>query len=124
MKAWRHVPREDAYDAGAAVQGRGDRPPAGPDGHSLPAPADPTPEEQIELQPLKDDAKQTFGLDDAPLEVVADSDADLHSSQDLVLGKDSPASRVAGTPFEGIPYCLSFMCDGCLKKPCSPSRER
>src|SRR5262245_17856010 len=36
-------------------------------------PADPTPEEQIELQPLKDAAKKTFDLDDAFLEIIADS---------------------------------------------------
>ncbi len=31
-----------------------------------------------------------------------------------MLGKDSTARRVAGTPFEAIPFCLSFKCDGCL----------
>src|SRR6516165_4918132 len=42
-------------------------------------PADPTPEEQIELQPLKDAARQTFDLDDALLEVVADPKAYIQS---------------------------------------------
>ena len=51
---------------------------------------------------------------DALLEVVADQEAYLQSAHDLVLGKDSTARRVAGTPFEAIPYCLSFKCDGCL----------
>ena len=58
-------------------------------------PADPTPEEQIELQPLKDAARQTFGLDDALLEVVADPQAYVQSVHDLVLASDSTARRVA-----------------------------
>ena len=77
-------------------------------------PADPTPEEQIELQPLKDAAKQTFGLDDALLEVVADPQAYVQSVHDLVLASDSTARRVAQAPFEKVPFCLSFKCDGCL----------
>ena len=63
-------------------------------------PADPTPEEQIEIKPLKDAAKQTFGLDEALLEVVADPEAYVQSVHDLVLAKDSTARRVAQTPFE------------------------
>ena len=31
-----------------------------------------------------------------------------------MLDKNSTARRVAGTPFDEIPYCLSFKCDGCL----------
>jgi hypothetical protein len=77
-------------------------------------PADPTPEEHIELQPLKDAAKQTFGLDDALLEVVADPQAYVQSVHDLVLASDSTARRVSQAPFEKVPYCLSFKCDGCL----------
>jgi hypothetical protein len=77
-------------------------------------PADPTPEEQIELQPLKDAAKKLFGLDDALLEVVADPQAYIQSVHDLVLATDSTARRVAQTPFEQVPFSLSFKCDGCL----------
>jgi len=77
-------------------------------------PADPTPEEEIELKPLKDAAKQIFGLDDALLEVVADPQAYVQSVHDLVLSADSTARRVASTPFEKVPFCLSFKCDGCL----------
>src|SRR5262249_20751031 len=53
-------------------------------------------------------------LDGSLLEVVADSDAYVQSAHDLVLGQNSTARRVAGTPFEQLPYCLSFKCDGCL----------
>jgi hypothetical protein len=77
-------------------------------------PADPSPEEQIELQPLKDAAKKTFGLDDALLEVVADPQAYVQSVHDLVLAGDSTARRVALAPFEEVPFSLSFKCDGCL----------
>ncbi len=77
-------------------------------------PADPTPEDEEEIKPLRDAAKQVFGLNNALLEIVADQQAYLQSAHDLVLGKESTARRVAGTPFEAIPYCLSFKCDGCL----------
>jgi hypothetical protein len=77
-------------------------------------PADPTPEDEEEIKPLREAARQIFGLDDALLEVVADPEAYLQSAHDLVLSKESTARRVAGTPFEAIPYCLSFKCDGCL----------
>ena len=77
-------------------------------------PADPTPEEEIELKPLRDAAKQLFGLDDALLEVVDDPQAYVQSVHDLVLASDSTAHRVAQTPFEQLPYCLAFKCDGCL----------
>src|SRR5262249_28475505 len=77
-------------------------------------PADPTPEEQVELQPLKDAARQSFGLDDALLEVVADPQAYVQSVHDLVLASDSTARRVAQAPFETVSFCLSFKCDGCL----------
>jgi hypothetical protein len=77
-------------------------------------PADPTPEEEIDLKPLKDAAKQLFGLDDALLEVVADPQAYVQSVHDLVLASDSTALRVAQTPFQDLPFSLSFKCDGCL----------
>jgi hypothetical protein len=77
-------------------------------------PADPTPEQQIELQTLKDAAKKTFGLDDALLEMAADPQAYIQSVHDLVLASDSTARRVAQMPFENLPFSLSFKCDGCL----------
>lgn len=77
-------------------------------------PVDPTPEERAETEPLREAAHKVFGLDGALLEVVADPEAYLQSARDLVLGTDSTARRVAGTPFEAVPYCLSFKCDGCL----------
>jgi len=77
-------------------------------------PADPTPEDEEEIKPLREAAKQVFGFSGALLEVIADQEAYLQSAHDLVLGKESTARRVAGTPFEAIPYCLSFKCDGCL----------
>src|SRR5262245_44507419 len=77
-------------------------------------PADPTPEEEEEVRPLRDAARQVFGLGGSLLEVVADADAYVQSAHDLVLGTDSTARRVARTPFEQLPYCLSFKCDGCL----------
>jgi len=77
-------------------------------------PADPMPEEEAEIKPLRDAAKNTFGLDGSLLEVIADPDAYAQSAHDLVLGQESVARRVANTPFEQVPYCLSFKCDGCL----------
>lgn len=77
-------------------------------------PADPSPEEQAGLQPRRDAALAAFGLDDALLEVVADPDAYARSAHDLVLGRESAARRIAEAPFEDLPYCLSFKCDGCL----------
>ena len=50
-------------------------------------PADPTPEEQAEIEPRRDAARGVIrALDDALLEVVADPDAYLQSARDLVLG--------------------------------------
>ena len=77
-------------------------------------PANPTPEEETEIKSLREAARHVFGLDDALLEIVADPDAYLRSAHDLVLGSESVARRVAGTPFEAVPYSLSFKCDGCL----------
>ena len=77
-------------------------------------PADPTPDEEQEVKPLREAAQVVFGLKDSLLEVVADPDAYLQSAHDLVLGKDSIARQVAQAPFAAIPYCLSFKCDGCL----------
>jgi hypothetical protein len=77
-------------------------------------PADPTPEEEEEIKPLREAALAVFGLKDSLLEVVADPDAYVRSAHDLVLGQDSVARQVAQAPFGDIPYCLSFKCDGCL----------
>src|SRR5205085_11140355 len=38
-------------------------------------PVDPTPEEEEEIEPRRESAKQVLGLDDALLEIVADPDA-------------------------------------------------
>ena len=78
------------------------------------SPADPTPEDEEEIKPLREAAKQVFGLNNALLETIADPEAYLQSANDLVLGTESTARRVAGTSFESIPYILSFKCDGCL----------
>ena len=77
-------------------------------------PADPTPEEEEEIEPLREAARLVFGLDGSLLEIVANPDAYLQSAHDLVLGRDSIARMVAEAPFEAIPYSLSFKCDGCL----------
>lgn len=77
-------------------------------------PLDPTPEEEEKIKPLRDSAYKVFGLEGSLLEIVADPEAYIQSAYDLLLGQDSTARRVAGTPFEAIPYCLSFKCDGCL----------
>jgi hypothetical protein len=77
-------------------------------------PADPSAEEEAAIQPLRDAARQVFGLDGSLLEVIADADVYLQSVDDLVLGPDAIARRVARTPFADLPYCLSFKCDGCL----------
>jgi len=77
-------------------------------------PADPPPEEEIELIPLREAAQKWFDLKDVVLEVVDDPDAYLRAVHDLVTGPESTARRVAATPFEQVPFCLSFKCDGCL----------
>jgi hypothetical protein len=77
-------------------------------------PADPTPEERLEIEPFQAAAMQSFGLGDALLEVVADAQAYVQSARDLVLASDSAARRVAQAPFDEVPFSLSFKCDGCL----------
>lgn len=77
-------------------------------------PIDPTVDEEEKIKPLRDAAQEVFGLDGAVLEIVANADAYIQSAYDLVLGADSTARRVASTPFEQLPYCLTFKCDGCL----------
>jgi hypothetical protein len=77
-------------------------------------PVEPSPEQTEENRVQREAARAVFGLDDALLEVVADPSAYGQSVLDLVLGEDSTARRIARTPFEDLPYCLSFKCDGCL----------
>jgi hypothetical protein len=78
-----------------------------------PPPA-PEPEELELIARLGAAAKRVFGLDGYLLEVVADPDAYDQSVRDLVLGPASTARRVAGTPFDDLPFDLSVKCDGCL----------
>ena len=77
-------------------------------------PPDPAPEDEEAIKPLREAAKAVFELDGYLLEVVADPDAYARSAHDLVLGDGSTARRVAATPFEDVPYALSFKCDDCL----------
>lgn len=77
-------------------------------------PVDPTPEEEIEVAPLREAAKIEFGLEDVLLELVADQDAYVQSANDLVLAPDSTARRIAAAELDALPFCLSFKCDGCL----------
>jgi hypothetical protein len=77
-------------------------------------PPDPEPEDAALVEAQRRAADDLFGLADAALEVVADPDAYLRSVRDLVLDEASVARRVAATPFESIPFCLSFKCDQCL----------
>src|SRR5262249_34930862 len=68
-------------------------------------PAD-APDDDEELRPLRDAAREWFGLKDTLLELVDDPDAYLQSVRDLVTGPNSVARRVAAA--------LSAKCDGCL----------
>lgn len=77
-------------------------------------PVDPSEEEKLEMEPYQKAATVTLSLKDALLEVINDPEGYLQSARDLVLADDSVARRVAQTPFEEVPYCLSFKCDGCL----------
>jgi hypothetical protein len=77
-------------------------------------PAEPTPTQAEQLKPLREAARTWLGLGEGLLEVVADPDAYLQAVRDLVISPDSTARRVALTPFEVIPYSLSYKCDGCL----------
>jgi hypothetical protein len=66
------------------------------------------------LQPLREAAREQFGLADTLLEIVDDPDAYLQSVRDLVTGPDSVARRLAAVRFDEIPFALSYKCDGCL----------
>ncbi|HVT99715.1 MAG TPA: hypothetical protein VHE33_19600, partial [Acidobacteriaceae bacterium] len=72
-------------------------------------PADPTPEEAVEvIPPLREAADKWFGLKDVLLEVVDDPEAYLRSVRDLVTGPESTALRVGQAAFTDVPFCLSF----------------
>ncbi len=49
-------------------------------------PADPTPEDEEEIKPLREAAKQGLGLNNALLETIADPEAYLQSANDLGAG--------------------------------------
>jgi hypothetical protein len=59
-------------------------------------------------------ALELLGTDAALLDAIEDAPAYLSSVQDLVLGANSTARRLLGTPFEEIPFHLTYKCDGCL----------
>lgn len=77
-------------------------------------PVDPLPEEEAEVAPLRAAARAEFSLEGFLLEVVADQDAYIRSTHDLVLGSDSTAGRVSASDLDALPYCLSSKCDSCL----------
>jgi hypothetical protein len=77
-------------------------------------PIEPIPEEEAEAAPLREAARQVFGLTDRLLEVTAEPDAYARSARDLVLGPDSVARRIAAADFASLPFTLSDKCDGCL----------
>jgi hypothetical protein len=59
-------------------------------------------------------AGRVFGVQDGLLEVVADPESYRGAVRDLVTGTSSTATRVAGTPFDELPFHLDSKCDGCL----------
>lgn len=59
-------------------------------------------------------AIDAFGFSDKLLEIVADPDAYLQATQDLVFSDESVVRRVSSTDFEELPFALSYKCDGCL----------
>ena len=75
-------------------------------------PADDADAEQRERE--RRDALRLFAVADAQLELTPDPDAYRESVWSLVTDADSVANRVAGAPFEGIPWHLTYKCDGCL----------
>jgi len=59
-------------------------------------------------------ALDLLGADTGLLEIVADPASYRDAVRDLVTGARSTAERVTATPFEEIPYHLTYKCDGCL----------
>ena len=67
----------------------------------------------------KDDAQRAealalFGTEEGLLERILDPAAYLDAVHDLVLGQRSTARRVVATPFDQVPFHLTYKCDGCL----------
>ncbi len=60
------------------------------------------------------EAHALFGTGAGLLERIDDPRAYLDAIRDLVLGARSTASRVIATPFEQVPFHLTYKCDGCL----------
>lgn len=83
-----------------------------------PGPADvikgSTPQEAAQYEKQRAEATRLLGTKDSFLEIIVDQEAYLDSVYDLLTGQDSTAHRVAKTPFEKLPYFLSYKCDGCL----------
>ena len=55
-----------------------------------------------------------FGMGNAFLEVVADTEAYLSEVDSLVTGAKSDALRIAIQPFDSLFFSLGLKCDGCL----------
>ncbi len=70
--------------------------------------------DDVETERQRKAALDLFGTGDALLDQIEDAPAYLESARDLVLGPNSTASRLLGTPFEEIPFHLTYKCDGCL----------
>lgn len=79
------------------------------EGHAAPDPA-------VDLTAQRGAARERLGVENAYLEVLsaADAQAFLDTVSDLVSAPDSTAARVADTPFDDLPFHLTYKCDGCL----------
>ncbi len=60
------------------------------------------------------EARAVFGTDAGLLERIDDPRAYCDAVHDLVLGARSTARRVVATPFDQVPFHLTYKCDGCL----------
>jgi hypothetical protein len=58
-------------------------------------------------------AQAEFGTDVACLSLVDDTVALSDTVDDLVLGQESDAARIAEQPFPDVPFHLTPLCDGC-----------
>ena len=76
--------------------------------------ADTSPEDAEREAAQREACERLFGTREGLLEIVPDPDSYRGAVQDLVTGASSTANRVADTPFEEIPYHLTYKCDGCL----------
>ncbi len=70
--------------------------------------------ERQRLEQERAAAKQTFGVTDAYLDVIANPAAYDDEVRALVTGPDSVADQVSAQPFADIPWHLTYKCDGCL----------